>query len=133
MTCYVAPVRCSTKLGRRAKGIYLSDMPLAELISGRGFDQYQGGLRSRFGAYQLVYELTYCRPTDNPAMRLDFESRLHIGRVTVWESGGCHLQVLEIVSGDTALEERHQLESEREFHQVYPRLTEYMRDALGWP
>ena len=120
-------------LDRRAKGLHLSDKPLEELISGRGFDQYQGGLRSRFHAYGLVYELNYCQPTDKPAMFLDFESRLHFGRVTVWVSGECELEVLEIASGDTVFSEHHELGSEREFHQVYPHLTEYMRDALGWP
>ena len=66
-------------------------------------------------------------------MRLDFTSRLHVGRVTVWEAGECELEVLEAVSGKAVLSEHYRLESERDFHDVYPRLTEYMRDALGWP
>ncbi|MGI4789784.1 MAG: immunity protein TriTu family protein [Janthinobacterium lividum] len=107
--------------------------PLAKLISGRGFDQFQGGLRSRFGTYGLWYKLTYCEPTDNSAMRLDFESRIHIERVTVWESGECDLEVLEIANGATVFAEHHKVENEQEFHRVYPHLTEYMRDALGWP
>ena len=49
--------------------------PLANLISQREFDRYQVGLRGRFAAYRFVYTLTYCEPSDNPAMRLDFRVR----------------------------------------------------------
>src|SRR4051794_39488249 len=67
------------------KWSFMSMKPLTELISGLGFDKYQPGLTSRFAAYRFAYKLTYCEPTDNTAMRLDFESPLHLGRVTAWE------------------------------------------------
>ena len=113
--------------------LFLNDKPLASLISDKGFNQYQRGLRSRFRAYGLIYELTYCEVSDDSAMRLDFESLFHIGRVTVWESGKCDLEILKVPGGSTVFSEHHRLQSENEFHQIYPRLTEYMRDALGWP
>ena len=107
--------------------------PLTDLITGRGFDRYQDGLRSRFAAYRLDYELTYCTPTDNPAMRLDFQSPLHVGRVTVWESGACDMEVLDVATGDMVFYEHHELAAEKEFHEVYPRLVIFMREATGWP
>jgi hypothetical protein len=70
--------------------------PLSDLISGRGFERYQPGLRSRFGANRFRYEVTYCEPTDNPAVRIDLDSAVHIGRMTAWESGECDLEVLDI-------------------------------------
>ena len=107
--------------------------PLAELISGRGFDKFQPGLTSRFKAYKFAYRLTYCEPTDDTAMRLDFESPLHLGRVTAWESGACDLEALEISTGSVVFTEHHQLNSEDEFHNILPRLVLFMRDATGWP
>jgi hypothetical protein len=106
--------------------------PLAALISGRGFDKYRPGLAARFKAFGLGYELTYCEPTDNPAMRLDFESPIHLGRITAWESGECNLEVLEISTGKTVLQD-HQLSNEGEFHSILPKLVLFMRDAVGRP
>ena len=60
----------------------MSSEPLKNLISGRNFDRFQPGLKSRFAAYRLQYTLTYCEPSDNSAMRLDFETMQLIGRVT---------------------------------------------------
>jgi hypothetical protein len=111
----------------------MSAKPLTELISVRGFDGFQPGLTSRFGAYGFAYRLTYCEPTDDTAMRLDFETPLHLGRVTAWESGACDLEAVEISTGRTVFQERHQLRSESEFHDLLPRLVLFMRDATGWP
>lgn len=69
----------------------MSAKPLSELIAGRGFDKFQPGLNSRFAAFGFAYELKYCEPTDNTPMQLDFETPLHLGRVTAWESGACDL------------------------------------------
>ncbi|MEH2262425.1 immunity protein TriTu family protein [Nostoc sp.] len=104
--------------------------PLTQLISERGFDRFQPGLRSRFAAYRLGYTLTYCEPTDNSAMRLDFESSLHLGRVTVWESGACEMDILEISTGNNVFYESHQFKNEKEFHHTLPRLVIFMRDML---
>ncbi|MBD2603586.1 hypothetical protein H6G81_03340 [Scytonema hofmannii FACHB-248] len=104
--------------------------PLTQLILERGFDRFQSGLRSRFAAYRLEYTLTYCEPSDNSAMRLDFESSLHLGRVTVWESGACEMDILEISTGNNVFYESHQFNNKKEFYQTYPRLVIFMRDML---
>ena len=111
----------------------MTDYPLSHLITKRGFDQFQDGLRSRFRAYRFEYKLTYCEPTDNPAMRLDFESTLHLGRATVWASGACDLEAVDIVTGAIAFSEHHQITNEREFHKVYSRLVQFMLNATNWP
>jgi len=111
----------------------MSMKPLGELISGRGFDEFQPGLTARFKAYGFAYQLTYCEPSDDTAMRLDFDSPLHLGRVTAWESGACDLEVVEISTGRIVFSEHHQLNSDREFHSILPKLVLFMRDATGWP
>jgi hypothetical protein len=105
--------------------------PLAKLISGRNFERFQDSLKSRFAAYHLKYELTYCEPSDNSAMRLDFESLRLLGRVTIWESGHCEMEVIDIISSENVFYEHHQFTSEREFHKTFPKLVIFMRDAFG--
>lgn len=108
----------------------MSSKPLANLISGRNFDQFQPGLESRFAAYQLQYALTYCETTNNPAMCLDFENSKYLGRVTVWESGHCDMEVIDIGSGKNVFLEHHQFSDELEFHKTYSKLVVFMRDAF---
>ena len=102
--------------------------PLHELIVGRAFDNYQDGLRVRFAAYRLTYELTYCDPTDNPALRLDFSSPTHVGRVTAWVSGACDLEVLDARDGSSVLSEHHNVATEDHFHEVYAKVPILMRE-----
>jgi hypothetical protein len=109
----------------------MSSKPLKNLISGGGFNRFQPGLESRFGAYRLRYVLTYCEPTDNSAMRLDFETMKLLGRVTVWESGECDMEIVNIDSGEYVFREHHQFNNEMEFHRTFPRFVIYMRDAFG--
>jgi hypothetical protein len=112
----------------------MSNEPLKKLISGRGFDRSQPGLESRFAAYRLQYVLTYCEPSDNSAMCLDFETKKLMGRVTVWESGDCEMEAIDIESGKHAFYEHHQCNNEMEFHRTLAKLVVYMRDAFGsWP
>ncbi len=60
-----------------------------DLISERGFDRYQEDLEARCRRFGLKYELSYCEPTDNPAMCLDFESASQVGRITTNSSCSC--------------------------------------------
>ena len=103
--------------------------PLKNLISEHKFDRYQSGLESRFAAYGLWYALTYCELSDNPAMRLDFETSRLLGRVTVWESGHCDMEVIDIISSEYTFREHHQFSNELEFQKTYPKLVIFMRDA----
>lgn len=106
--------------------------PLSDLISGRGFDGYQDGLRSRFRAYRFGYRVTYLDSESDPGLRLDFETALHRGMALVRESGACDLQAWDAASGETVFEEHHELQTEMEFYETYPRLVLFMRDATGW-
>ena len=110
----------------------MNEQPFSKLITGRDFDQYQPSLQSRFLAYNFKYNLTYCQPTDNPALRIDLESQLHLGRITLWESGACEMEVLDIETGQTVFSESHMFCEEKEFFEYYSRLVLYMRDGTGW-
>jgi hypothetical protein len=107
----------------------MSDEPLKSLISGRNFDRFQPALESHFAAWR--YTLTYCEPSDDSAMRLDFETIKFLGRVTVWESGHCEMEVIDIDSGDYVLCEHHQFSNEIEFYRVFPRIVVSIRDTFG--
>jgi hypothetical protein len=109
----------------------MSTGALSALIENRGFDAFQDGLKARFHRFGLRYRLTYCEPTDNPAMRLEFESETHLGRVTVSVSGACDLQVLDVRSGRDVLFEHHELASEAEFHEKYPAVPLLMKELAG--
>ena len=111
----------------------MQSYPLTNLIRNRSFNRYQDGLESRFAAYKFDYELTYCEPTDNSAMRLDFEHKNLTGRMTVWESGGCYLEVLEIETDKSILSRHYQLNDERSFHQLLADFFLYFRDGKDLP
>ena len=106
-------------------------MPLHNLIENKGFDLYQKGLESRFKAYQLEYKLVYCEPTKKTAMYMDFESEMQLGRITVWVSGECDMEVLDKTTGERVFDEVHHFKSEKEFFEEYPRLVVYMREATN--
>ena len=78
-----------------------------ELITGRKFDLFQSGLESRFVANRVGYKLTYGESTAKPAMWMDYETDFAIGRVTLWESGECDMEVLDAESGYDLLRETH--------------------------
>jgi hypothetical protein len=67
-------------------------------------------------------------------MRLEIETMKLLGRVTVWESGHCDLEVIDVESGGYIFYEHHQFSNEIEFHRTFPKLVVYMQDAFGsWP
>jgi hypothetical protein len=109
----------------------MNSMPLQNLIENKGFDQYQEGLKSRFKAYQLEYKLVYCEPTNKTAMYMDFENEKQLGRITVWVSGECDMEVLDKATGERVFGEVHQYNSEEEFFEGYPRLVVYMHEAAN--
>ena len=105
--------------------------PLKNLIVNRGFDAYQSGLQSRFNAHRLEYELVYCQPTNKSAMYLDFESKTQLGRITVWVSGECEMEVLDKSNGESVFIESHHYKSEEEFFEGYPKLVVFMRESTN--
>ena len=109
----------------------MNSKPLKDLIENKGFDQYQSGLESRFKAYQLKYRLVYCEPTDKSAMYLDFESETQLGRITVWVSGDCNMEVIDKSSGDQVFGETCHFRSEEEFFEGYPKLVIFMRESIN--
>ena len=113
---------------KTALGINIEEAPLKELIENRGFDNFQSGLVSRFNSYEIEYNLVYWEPTSKSAMYLEFENEVHIGRVTVWVSGECEMEVLEVESGITVFQKSCIFKDEGEFHQGYPEVVLFIRD-----
>jgi hypothetical protein len=111
----------------------MQSYPLTNLIRNRSFDRYQDGLESRFAAYRFDYKLSYGELSDNSAMLLDFEYKKLIGRMTVWESGECYLEVLEIETSKSILSRHYQLSDERSFHQLLADFFLYFRDGKDLP
>jgi hypothetical protein len=93
-----------------------------ELISGREFERFQSGLEARFEANRIDYKLTYGEPTAKPAMWMDYETDSAIGRVTLWESGECDMEVLEAKSGEDLLRETHTFPNAHAFFDAYPKV-----------
>ena len=93
--------------------------PLSGLVLNRDFDRFEGGLQDLCRRLGLKYEVAYCEPTANTALRLDFDSVEAIGRVTVWVSGACDLEVLEVASGQTVLSEHDEVASSEDLQVLY--------------
>jgi hypothetical protein len=107
--------------------------PLSNFIRNRLFDRYQDGLESRFAAYKFKYQLTYCEPSNNSAMNLDFEYKKPAGRMTVWESGECDLEVMEMETNKSILWKHYQLSDEKAFHELLANFFLYFRDGKNLP
>lgn len=107
------------------------DESFSDLITRRGFDQYQSGLVARFKARGIGYSVIYGEPTQKPAMWLDFETDDAIGRVTLWESGECDLEVLDATTGCDLLREHHQFKTTEEFFATYPKVPLLLRKLRG--
>ena len=108
-----------------------SDESFPELISGRGFERFQTGLVARFRAQSISYSVTYGEPTQKTAMWLDFETVDAIGRITLWESGECDMEVLDATTGRDLLREHHDFKTTEEFHATYPKVPLLLRKIRG--
>ncbi|MEO6473605.1 hypothetical protein [Luteolibacter sp.] len=102
-----------------------------DLISGRGFDSYQSGLVARFKAHRIDYSVTYGAPSPKSAMWLDFETDDAIGRVTLWESGECDMEVLDATTGGDLLREHYEFKTTEEFFATYPKVPLLLRKMRG--
>jgi hypothetical protein len=111
--------------------------PLAHLISGRGLEAWREALQGEAAAGGIAIEITYGEPTDNPGVRVDLSSSRHLARVTVWESGACEVEALEVSNGRAALGAHRELTSEHgvrdECLAVIAFMTKALRDAAGRP
>ena len=107
------------------------DESFPDLISGRGFERYQSGLVARFKAHRIRYSVTYGEPTPKPAMWLYFGTDAAIGRITLWESGECDMEVLDVTTGGDLLREHHEFKTTKEFFATYPKVPLLLRKMRG--
>lgn len=75
--------------------------------------------------------MTYGEPTSKPSMSLDFETDDAIGRVTLWESGECDMEVLDAATGGDLLREHHEFKTTEEFFATYPKVPLLLRKMRG--
>lgn len=56
-------------------------------------------------------QVTVAEPSTTPSARVDLDSPEAVGRVTCWEAGDFHAEVLDAVSGETIYSHHGHLES----------------------
>ena len=64
-------------------------------------------------------------------MWLDYETENAIGRVTLWESGECDLEVMDVATGADLLREHHEFKTPDEFFHTYPKVPLLLRKLRG--
>ncbi|MGF1530483.1 MAG: hypothetical protein ACFCU4_03880 [Puniceicoccaceae bacterium] len=105
-----------------------------DLISGRKFESYQDGLKSRFRAHRIGYHVTYCDHISKPSITLDFDTDQAVGQVVLWESGECDLEVIDVVTGKDLIREQHvfdSLDSPMSFFNTYTKVPLLLRKIRG--
>ena len=75
--------------------------------------------------------MAYGDPTSEPALRLDFETDDAIGRVTLWESGECDMEVSDTRRGADLLSEHHEFKTTDVFFAAYPKVPLLLRKIRG--
>lgn len=88
------------------------------------FENWIREQRSTFCSMGYELEITKSSmDVDNLSIRLDFDSESLIGRVTLWESGDCQLELMDIKS-ETTLVDRH-IKMEKEI-EIDEKLASFM-------
>ena len=71
-------------------------------------DVFEGWIRAKkdwFEKMGLQYEVTKSPlHIDKPSERIDFDNEKFLSRITVWETGECNLEVLDVETGMTILD-----------------------------
>jgi len=58
----------------------------------------------------MEVKLTLNTPSENSSARLDLDTPVYMGRITCWNSGDFHLQILDINSGRDLLDQHGKIE-----------------------
>ena len=66
-------------------------------------------------------------------MWIDFEDDTQMGRMTVWESGFCDIEVYDIETAKLLLWKHSELRNESDFHQRLADFFLYFRDGKELP
>ncbi len=100
----------------------MSDRPLEGLISGKGWKGLWDLIQQLAGSAGVQAEATFCSPTDNSALRVDVSGKQRVGRITVWESGACELEALDVSTGRSTFSSHSDAASERDFLKAFETL-----------
>jgi hypothetical protein len=77
------------------------------------FQDWLNGNFQSLQSNQCKFNIKHCgEKTDNPAIRVDVETSRVLGRLTVWESGNCTMEVIDIESEQMLMDEYRHLTSD---------------------
>jgi hypothetical protein len=78
----------------------MHDRPASEVIADRSAArQLLAAAEGSYSGDSITFEMTICEPTSNPALFIDVEAPLGLGRVTWWSDGSLFAEALQKVDG----------------------------------
>ena len=98
---------------------------LRNLITGKKFDRFQDGLKSRFLAHRIDYSYNYTNDT-TPCLILNFRNAKYASQAKLAESGSLELIAKDNQSGRVMFSQTFQIATADEFHELYPKLVLFM-------
>lgn len=104
-----------------------------DLISGQNFerklDHYFGDLSSSKVNYIYLFSTPCNDPDDDPCLRIDFDNLNRFSRLTLWESGKCHIESMTFKNSTKTMNEESELSSLEEFEDKLFSLIAHMKDS----
>ena len=100
---------------------------LNNLISGKGFDKYQTGLKARFDAYGYTYKYSK-NQEGTPYLSLKFDTPKFLGLVVVTESGNLSLKICDQETNAVYMNIEYDIKTADQFFILYPQLFFYLRE-----
>ncbi|MGL1887233.1 MAG: hypothetical protein OCD76_12035 [Reichenbachiella sp.] len=104
---------------------------ISKLLKKKFFNDYVGGLSSRFQAYDLDFKYAH---TKTPLkLSIDLCSVKDCGKLELLENGTISYQVINKSNQSILSEVCTEIEREDQFHDLLRDMVVLMRDRIGWP
>ena len=93
------------------------------------FENWLNNNSSIFTSHGYEFELTKS-PTDidNTSVRLELDSDRYIGRITVWESGDCQLEIIDVESENSVMDCHALIEDAGNFSNTFEEFIEKLNN-----
>lgn len=79
-------------------------------------------------AHRISIETTISLPSDNSSARVDLDTGTAMARITIWQSGSCDMEVLDVNSGNTVFQKHVELSK---FDELEEKAIDFFRILLG--
>ena len=89
----------------------------SDLITGHGFERHYARHFKELPDKGIDYRHVYSQPDSNPFLKIDFDNRQIMARITLWESGDCSLEVISFKNGAVMIDEAFKLSMLSEFEE----------------